>query len=138
MRCLTRCARTTSFVRPNGTTKSLRWVLSYKHVGTKSDIGSKVSARCASMRQAFASMRKHIFRNPHVSIHRKIIILHTYILTKGTFQCSVWPLLPSPLMKRFSACILSMYREITGNMYDKVSNAPGISDSDLMYNYDLM
>ena len=124
-------------MRANGTTKFLRWVFSYKHVGTKSDIGAEVSSRCASMRQAFASMRKHIFRNPHVSIHRKLVILHTYILTKGTFQCGVWPELSSSLMKRFSACIVSMYREVTDNLYDVVSGSC-ISDAELFYRYDLI
>ena len=135
---LTRSARQSSFSRCNGSEKILRWVHSYKHVGTKSDIGSEVSVRCAFMRQSFASMRKHIFRNPHVSVRRKSIILSTYILTKGTFQCSVWPTLPAPLMKRFNACIISMYREITGCTYDKVNGTTGISDSDLMFNHELV
>jgi len=138
LRTLTKLGNVTRIECIDGSVKVLRWVQSYKHVGTRSDIGEELSARCAVMRSAFASMRRHIFRNPSIVIRNKLIILQVYIMTKGTFQCSVWPEMSTSLMKRFSACIMSMYREVTGNTYDKSNLKPMLSDIDMLYEHNLI
>jgi len=70
MRALSRANNVTSFPDVDGSSRELRWVRSYKHVGTFSSIGNEVSVRCSAMKSSFASLRKSVFRNPKISLER--------------------------------------------------------------------
>ena len=138
MSTLCKSGKTASFIDNNNNSVVLRWVPSYKHVGTKSCIADEVVSRCAIMRKSFNSLRKSVFRNCHVPLRNKLIILQVYIMTKGTFQCGTWPALSVEHMRKFSSCILGIYREVSGHSFDKINPDKSICDADLLFQYDLV
>ena len=69
---------------------------------------------------------------------KKLFMMQMYILSKDAFQCSTWSGIQSSSFKRFSSCIMGMYREISGNYHSNPSGKPVLSDRDMLFEYELM
>ena len=76
--------------------------------------------------------------NPRIKIKQRLAIFQMYALSKGLFQASTWPVLRDGVFKRLHNCIMLQYRYITGHYFDNPSGNSIISDSDLLYMYEVM
>ncbi len=65
---------------------------SYKHLGTQISfrgMAYEVSFRCGLM-SAETSKLRTILRNSELNMYKNIHLIQAYLLSKGTFQCSIW------------------------------------------------
>jgi len=103
----------------------LRVVRSYQHLGTVTSVSmtmcEEVTKRNGMMRAETSRLCKAILRVPEIQVPKKIRVVQTYVLTKGTFQCGTWPGLPDSQDKRFHSCILGIYRNACGNYFSIVA-----------------
>ena len=62
-----------------------------------------------------------------------------YLLTRGVFQCSTWPILNASHLRKLHSTILYMYRKATNNCF-KVSDPNGdmFSDEDIVSEFSLI
>ena len=78
----------------NGSVPKLRFVRNYKHVGTdlaiETHLGNEISMRCGAMFSGSHRLRKCILRNASIEVNKRLFVLQTYLLTKGTYQCCTW------------------------------------------------
>ena len=127
----------------------LRVVRGYQHVGTCTSVShnmcEEVTKRCGMMRSESSRLCKAVLRVPSVPVPKKIKVVQTYVLSKGTFQCGTWPMLPDVQYKRFHSCILSIYRNASGNYYksgqeghEMCDVASMFNDDDIIYEYNFM
>ena len=65
-------------------------------------------------------------------------MLQIYNLTKGVFQCGTWNDLSQVVYKRFHTCIMGLYRDITCTYHGNPQEDDVLSDSDLLFKYELM
>ena len=122
-----------------------RFVKAYQHVGTSIAVDltmcEEVTKRCGMMCTEARNLSKSVLRCPYIPLHKKVTVMQTYILSKGTFQCGAWPGLPDVQYKRFHKCILDIYRSACGNYYKKLGDnetfdvAAMFSDDDLIFQY---
>ena len=121
----------------------LRVVSSYQHLGTCISISTnmcdEVTKRNGMMSAETARLCKSILRVPDIPIPKKIQVIQTYVMTKGTFQCGAWPELPDAQYKRLHSCILRIYRNASGNsfQYDtgSLDVAAMFNDDDIIHTY---
>ena len=127
-----------------GDNTHLRVVPSYQHVGTCTAISmsmsEEVTKRTGMMRSECARLCKAILRVPEIPVPKKIRVVQTYVLTKGTFQCGTWPMLPDTQYKRFHSSILGIYRNACGNYYKSLRGgdidvASLFNDDDIIYTH---
>ena len=120
--------------------RHLRVVRGYQHVGTSTSIShnmcEEVTKRCGMMKSESVRLCKAVLRISSVPIPKKIKVVQTYVLSKGTFQCGTWPTLPDVQYKRFHSCILGIYRSATGNYYKSSREGHEICDVASMFNDD--
>ena len=124
-----------------------RFVSCYQHLGTSVGIHlhmrEEVSKRCGMMRNEARNLSKNVFKQCKIPLNRKILVMQAYILSKGTFQCGTWPMLPDAQYKRFHRCILDIYKTISGNNFKKHGNGDNeaisvpalFNDDDIIYKY---
>jgi hypothetical protein len=127
-----------------GRTK-FRFVTVYQHVGTciamNLSMCEEVSKRCGMMRSESRSLSANIFKATGIPLQKKVLVMQAYILTKGTFQCGVWPALPDVQYKRFHKCILDIYRDACGCKNfpaeddNSIDVAAMFSDDDIIYKH---
>ena len=102
-----------------------RFVSCYQHLGTSVGIHlymrEEVSKRCGMMRNEARNV-EDCFKQCNIPLNRKMLVMQAYILSKGTFQCGTWPMLPDVQYKRFHRCILDTYKVISGNIFKKHGN----------------
>ena len=84
------------------------------------------------------SYRRCIVRNHDLKLEKRVFILQCYIATKGTFQCSTWSDLKPGALKRFHACVMDLYRDVSGHYSKKPLGKDLISDEDLLFQYNLI
>jgi len=119
----------------------LNVVKSYQHVGTLSPIscnpGEEVTKRIGIMRSDSRALCKKILKIPEIPMSKKINVIQTFVLTRGTFQCGTWPALSDVQYKRFHGSILKLYRDATGNSFRyKSEDDDGAFDVTSMFNDD--
>lgn len=120
---------------------SLRFVSSYKHMGTTfsvvHDSKAEVSIRSAYMISGLKSFSK-VFNAPNAPITRKMNIAKAYTLTGGTYQCGTWPELCKASFSRFHHTILKIYRVVTNTKWATNNNSNPFSDQDVIYHFNLI
>eukprot|EP00973_Karenia_brevis_P064121 8910553-Karenia_brevis.AAC.1 len=107
----------------NGSFVDLRAVSMYRHMGSRTAVGSQmsqeVSFRMTAMRAESMKLRKCILRNPGLSNEHKLNCMQAYMVTKGFFHAGTWPHLPARLYIKVHHQVLAIYREILGNTFAK-------------------
>jgi len=116
----------------------LRFVPLYKHMGTKTCLGSEVAHRCAIVCTACKSF-SHIFKNELVSDSKKVSVVRAYLVSKGAHNCSTWPALPPHLSAKFHHAIMSVYRKALG-LTVSAANAhlPIVPDDEIISEYGIV
>lgn len=111
----------------------------FKHVGTKfgTNLDAEVSARSAIMTSGATCLKKKILHNENIKLDKRIAILSAYVFTKGTFQCCTWSELSPAAFKKINGSILGLYRSAIGMCHGNKNNKGNITDSDLLYRYDI-
>ena len=101
-------------------------------------LAEEVSTRCCIMRSGIKQYSR-ILSNPRIPVKSKITIIRMYLLTKGVFQCSTWPILNTAHLRKFHSTILYMYRKATNNCF-QVSDPNGdmFSDADIVKEFSLV
>ena len=125
----------------NGCNIQLRFVQSYKHLGTNTsvcgDMAEEVTTRaCVLGKQAY-KLSNIFFNNPKVAVAHKVSICKMFFLTKGCFQCGTWPSLSANILSKFSSAIMKLYRIATNNVYSTVQPGKIINDGQLIYQHNL-
>ena len=117
----------------------LRFVKEYKHVGTRFPfMSSEVVSRCQAMKCGSFALRNKVLKNEGIKESKRMCILQTYILTKGTFQCGTWSDMSPFAKSKFHGCIMSLYRDVLGCYHGNTKSRQVISDSDMLYSKDIM
>ena len=66
----------------------LRFVDTYKHVGTATPFDShaseEVSVRCAMMRSGSNKLSKNVLCEPRIDVRKKLFVQQMYIMSEGT------------------------------------------------------
>ena len=127
---------------------SFRFVSSYQHVGTciavNLNMCEEVTKRCGIMRAEASSLSAKIFKSSGTCLQHKVLLLQSYILSKGTNQCGAWAALPDVQYKRFHKCILDVYRAVCGHKcykrgIDDTVDVPAMfTDDDVIFKYGFM
>eukprot|EP00973_Karenia_brevis_P044211 6125195-Karenia_brevis.AAC.1 len=119
----------------NGQIVDLRFVRSYKHVGTMTamshDICHEVSLRANVMLAESKWLNKHVFSNPCVHERNKILLAQAYVYSKGCVNAGVWPVMHSRTYTKFHAAVMKVYRRIacgSNNFFDHA-----FADDDIIY-----
>lgn len=131
-----------SMFESNGLPIVLRFVSCYKHMGTRFadslDPMPDVVVRNQLMRQG-AKAFSRIFRNNNIPLRTKLIVLKAYLLSGGTYQCSTWPILSKAAYAKFHACIVYLYRMVTGNTFKVITEGGDMfNDEALIQEYSLV
>ena len=113
----------------------------YQHMGTKlavKGMAPEVTKRIVCMTSGI-NQYSAVLNNPRISTKTKMTVVTVYLLTRGTFQCSTWPVLTQHQFKRFHGKTVGIYRKATNNCFD-VSNPTGdmFSDADIVNEYKLL
>jgi len=132
----------------DGFSTVFRFVSVYQHVGTciavNLNMCEEISKRCGMMRTESRNLSHKILKAEGITLDQKILVMQSYILSKGTFQCGAWPALPDVQYKRFHKCILDIYRSVCGHVNFKSGGDETIdvgamfSDDDVIYKYGFM
>ena len=89
------------------------------------------------MRGDSRALCKKMLKVHGIPINKKVNVIQTFILTRGTFQCGTWPALSDVQYKRFHGSILKLYRDATGNSFKlKSQDDDGAFDVSSMFNDD--
>ena len=122
----------------------LSFVQCYKHMGTQTpcsaNMAAEVTTRAAYMNSDIKYITFKYFSLKNLNIKNKLTIATTYMLTRGTLQCSTWGLLTDHVFNKFHTAILNVYRAATNNRFNKAKKAEStyISDQDLILNFSLI
>jgi hypothetical protein len=116
----------------------LRFVSSYKHLGTMFVPGGSLSFEAIIRSSIISSetrrLRKIVLRGSNLSVPRKITVIKTYILSKGLFQCGSWDTLPPKIFRKFHHAIMSCYRSL-----DKTVDIDNLDkDDDVIFKFGLI
>ena len=130
-------------VETGTTADSLRFFSTYKHRGSYSTIAKsateEVMVRAAIIQDETKRLRNRILLSKALSLKTKIIILNTYIFSKGTYNCGTWPPLLRPCLARFHNTIMNLYRVAVGNYFIKdQDNTHLLTDADIIYENSLL
>jgi len=127
-----------TFTLLNGQSSELRFVRSYKHLGTKTAISGtmaeEVVLRSCIMTTDAKGLNKRIFKNKALTAQKKIMVSKSYLLTKGCFQCGTWPNLPKIVYHKFYSSVMGVYR--LAMQHHQPDDRT--TDADLLINYKLI
>jgi len=119
----------------------LRFVSSYKHMGTtfsvNHDSKAEVAIRSAYLINGTKKFSK-VFNAPNTPVTRKINIAKAYTLTGGTYQCGTWPELCQASATKFHHAILKVYRVVTSTQWSALDSDNPFADQDVIFTYKLV
>ena len=92
--------------------------------------------RCGTMNEETKRLKNRFLKSKVLSLRTKIILINSYILSKGTYNCGTWPPLLKPCISKFHSTVMAMYRIAAGNYYIKdEDNSHLLSDADVIFHY---
>ena len=91
-----------------GASIALRFVDSYKHMGTNFsmafDLSQEVVTRAAIIRNCARAL-KPVLSNPRFPLAKKFSFVKAHLFASGLFQCSTWGPLSTPLYSKIHAAV---------------------------------
>ena len=109
----------------HGTETALRFVDSYKHLGTVTNSANsdstEITHKAATIRAEGGKLRANILSNPLVPITRKKNIVQTYVWSKGLYNAGTWTCSTLAKIRKVHSAIMYVYRCIDGG-YKKQIN----------------
>ena len=99
----------------------LRTVQEYKHLGTimtsTAASARDIACRLNAMDSSAKKFIRHLFPDDNVPDARKLAILATYLLSRGLFHLSTWPVLLATTEAKIHSRIMRMYRHATSEKW---------------------
>ena len=119
----------TRWVFPDtGVPFQLRIVQEYKHLGTNmvfiAASARDIACRLNAMDSSANKFIRHLFPDDNVPDARKLTILATYLLSRGLFHLSTWPVLLATTEAKNDSRIMRMYRHATSETWGRTSLIP--------------
>ena len=100
----------------------------YKHLGTKTAVGSsmgpEVAFKEAMVYEDLRRLRKRVLANPAVPLSDRARIAQVAVLSRLLFQVGSWPKLTGSLARRFHTAVMRVYRAVAG-----VNHESGMTDA---------
>ena len=104
------------FTNDLGETKELLSTDLYKHVGSKRARGGnlmpEVIYRSQCMMSALRDIRPKILRTTSISIRDKLLLVGTYLLSRGLYQAGTWRLLHIGEARTFHGNLMKVFRAV--------------------------
>ena len=90
------------------------------------------------MRQDLYRIKHHIFKFPYASVSHKLTLVKAYLLSKGCYHASTWPVLTKTCFTKYHKAIMDTYREITLEVFDAETNPEPLNDQEIIRKYNLV
>ena len=91
-------------------------VHTYRHLGTRVHIGQKmfpeIKARCGQAGATFRKYKKQLFKNPRISLHKRLFLFNSLVMSIEEFNLGTWSGLSKGEWAYLRKRLMSMYRAI--------------------------